>query len=95
MSARNKRNKTDHGTLVTTEIVQPGTLRHQWGETVRFGADAKGRERNERACLRCGLVKITVIPPQGLPWREWRTKTKDIWQGAATPPCLPVGNEVE
>ncbi len=44
---------------------------------------------NERTCARCGLIKVTVHPPRGFPWREWRTDKGKLWQGDATPPCLP------
>lgn len=41
----------------------------------------------------CQLVKITVHPPEGYPWRAWRTKegmrTDKIDH---TPPCMPRGN---
>lgn len=47
-----------------------------------------GNGRTERRCVRCGMVKITVHPPQGLPWREWRTAAGERWQGHLTPPCL-------
>ncbi len=47
-----------------------------------------GNERTERECQHCGMWKITVHPPHGLPWREWRTKNGDRWWGQATPPCL-------
>jgi hypothetical protein len=47
----------------------------------------------ERACLNgCGVVRITVHPPQGFPWVEWRTgdpgQSQQRWSG--TPPCRPV-----
>ncbi len=59
--------------------------KHQWGESARVGEYA---DRTERTCVLCGLVKITVHPPRGFPWREWRTRAGKIWQGTATPPCL-------
>lgn len=66
--------------------------RHKWGEPIRFAAEESPRncEQTERACLNgCGTVRITVHPPQGLPWVEWRTS--DPGQGqrrmAASPPC--------
>jgi hypothetical protein len=50
-----------------------------------------GNERTERTCARCGLVKITVHPPRGLAWREWRTPEGQTMQLDATPPCLATG----
>lgn len=35
---------------------------------------ADGCARNEVDCLLCGITKITVMPPQGFPYHEWRTK---------------------
>lgn len=32
------------------------------------------KHRWEKTCPFCLLTKITVHPPRGLPWREWRTK---------------------
>jgi hypothetical protein len=29
-------------------------------------------QQTERTCKRCKLVKITVHPPEGGGWREWR-----------------------
>lgn len=49
-----------------------------------------GNERTERACERCGLVKITVHPPYGFPFRQWRTVAGEKWQGELTPPCIAV-----
>jgi hypothetical protein len=49
-----------------------------------------GNDRTERSCQICGLIKITVHPPQGFPWREWRTKDGKPWVGYLTPPCAQV-----
>ncbi len=48
-----------------------------------------GNERTERTCQNCGLVKITVHPPHGFPWREWRMRGGDETIAlTTTPPCL-------
>lgn len=46
--------------------------RHKWGERVTIlpSESPDGCERSERMCEKCGIVKITVHPPQGNPWRE-------------------------
>ncbi len=62
--------------------------RHSFGEPVSVTANpALGRHaQTERACNFCGAVKVTVHPPEGGGWREWR-------RGASTaqvfdePPC--------
>lgn len=65
-------------------------LRHSWGSPITIipADSADGNERTERSCAHCALVKITVHPPYGFPWREWRTKAGETWVGGATPPCL-------
>ena len=64
--------------------------RHKWGECVSIsGFDtATGNDQSERACLLCGLVKITVHPPHGFPWREWRARGQEQVKIDATPPCV-------
>lgn len=66
--------------------------RHRWDhdKEKRLAAceSPDGNGRTERPCERCGLIKVTVHPPQGLPWREWRTKEGYPWQGEMTPPCV-------
>lgn len=49
---------------------------------------ADGNARNEKRCLQCGITRVTVIPPHGHPWHEWRTKTGAVYPGEATPPCI-------
>ena len=71
------------------------TCLHRWNDTppVRLAAESfpDGNARTEKTCPKCGLVKITVHPPHGFPWREWRTREGKIWHGASTPPCLVQG----
>ena len=65
--------------------------RHSWsGGVVRFGPRALGNgcDQTERTCSRCGLVKITVHPPEGLPWIEWRQGEGPQIQLSTTPPCM-------
>ena len=73
--------------------------RHKWNHANerRLPAyDAKdGNARNERDCTQCGMTRITVIPPQGFPYHEWRCKDGGVWHGEATPPCLGVANAPE
>lgn len=73
------------------------TRRHNWpheGEDNYRRLDASacpdGNARTERTCSACSLVKITVHPVHGFPFREWRTRDGKLWRGDATPPCLPV-----
>lgn len=66
--------------MTSEEIsIQP---RHRWGEPVRL------LDRTERACAHCPLIRITMHPPHGLPWREWRHRDSEArWQMTTTPPC--------
>ena len=57
---------------------------HRWGKRVPL------EHQTERTCVRCGLVKVTVHPPLGLPWREWRMPGQVQVQLEATPPCVDV-----
>ncbi|HLH95031.1 MAG TPA: hypothetical protein VKW08_07925 [Xanthobacteraceae bacterium] len=61
--------------------------RHRWGEPVRLP------DRTERTCAHCGLVKITMHPPHGLPWREWRHRNGASIPLTNTPPCLAAAEE--
>lgn len=75
------------------------TRRHSWNTTdpVRKAAcdSIDGNDRTEKTCAHCSLVKITVHPPQGLPWREWRTKAGETWVGDTTPPCVEAKPELQ
>lgn len=67
--------------------------KHRWyKEAARHAAceSADGNARTERVCIWCGLVKITVHPPQGLPWREWRTRNGGVMIGARVPRCVTI-----
>jgi hypothetical protein len=65
--------------------------RHRWNALPERRIPAcesiDGNDRTEKPCALCGLVKITVHPARGYPWREWRTKAGKGWVGDATPPC--------
>lgn len=80
---------TDDSTTVA-ELPQRDTgRRHRWGAPVAVIGDThSGCQETHRTCELCRLVKITVHPPQGNPWRAWRTADGNPWQGDATPPCL-------
>lgn len=80
-----------------TDSITPKDRKHSWpkegdeGYRRLSGVDTSdGNDRTERVCTHCSMVKITVHPPHGDPWREWRTKDGKVWRGEATPPCLPV-----
>lgn len=63
---------------------------HRWGPRMLVNdGTVHGCEQSERTCLRCGLVRVTVHPPQGLPWREWRPEGGPQMQFTNTPPCVP------
>lgn len=70
---------------------------HKWGDPLRFAPEdcPNGCAQTERRCLKCGVVKITVHPPQGQVWTEWRTGDSGQYQMqlSVTPPCRPVGSQ--
>lgn len=49
---------------------------------------SSGCDQTERTCIDCGLVKITVHPPHGLPYRAWRHPNGLTAAIESTPPCL-------
>ena len=75
------------------------SVRHSWNAADpvrRSGVDSiDGNDRTEKTCPACGLVKITVHPARGLPWREWRTKEGKGWVGDSTPPCVEAKAELQ
>jgi hypothetical protein len=75
-------------TAVTTVPRKHSWDVHRW---IRHDESPDGNSRTERTCSLCQMVKITVHPPRGLPWREWRPHDGQLWGGTATPPCLDRG----
>jgi len=71
--------------------------RHRWGESkfVARNPDLARNDQTERTCANCELVKITVHPPQGYPWREWRDRGSQIqYTYERTPDCVPLAQAV-
>lgn len=69
-------------------------MKHRWNIEVRIPAieTSDGNDRTEKQCPFCGLWKITVHPPHGLPWRLWRHKADaQDFLALATPPCIGAG----
>jgi hypothetical protein len=54
--------------------------KHSWGDPKYIHPDStpSGCRETEKACRNCGLIKITVHPPEGpgngYPYPAWRTK---------------------
>lgn len=71
---------------------------HKWSHPICVFGDrtVTGCEQSERTCSHCGLIKITVHPPHGIPWREWRypDDPKVQHKGEATPLCGEAVAEV-
>lgn len=62
--------------------------KHSWSDPTYIHEQGK-TDRRERTCTKCGLVRITMIPPHGLAWREWRhPKWEHSVKLGATPPCV-------
>ena len=70
----------------------PFKQKHKWDHANerRFAhTDTKdGCSRNERDCLICGCMMITVLPPNGLPYHEWRTKAGGDIVWTTRPECV-------
>jgi len=63
-------------------------MRHLWTEPTRFAAPCRlGLAWNSRTCLRCGMEKITKLPPRGWPWHEWVPLNGERLVQERTPPC--------
>jgi hypothetical protein len=77
----------------TLPVDELAPRRHRWDrEQVKYLAHIECSDGNSRTltpCLQCEMVKVTVIPPHGFPWHEWRTRAGSVWVGEATPPCIP------
>ena len=61
---------------------------HKWGDRIPLDTGT------ERTCQRCGLVRITIHPPHGFPWTEWRQGSGPQFALSTTPPCVPVEEPV-
>jgi hypothetical protein len=80
-----------HMTDSTTSLDAP-LRRHRWNEieplrlSGQFTTD--GNDRTVKTCAACGLQKITVHPPHGFPWNEWRSRRGHVLRMLSTPPCI-------
>jgi hypothetical protein len=74
-----------------TIIPAPMQRRHRWDLPRSVLTDTpSGCEETERECVDCHLVKITVHPPFGFPYRAWRTAAGMRATIEHTPPCNPI-----
>jgi hypothetical protein len=81
-----------HPEIKILTYAQPANAanRHRWGPVEKLTLETPHGHRidqTERTCLTCGLVKITVHPPHGYAWREWRMPGQVQVQVDGTPPC--------
>ena len=51
---------------------------------------SNGCQLSERTCALCGLVRITVHPPEGFAYRAWRTPSGYALVSDHTPACEPL-----
>ena len=67
-------------------------MNHKWGSKKTFlpNETASGLEQTERICERCDITKITMHPPSGFPWKEWRHPAwpDQQFRSDETPDCL-------
>jgi len=72
------------------ETYERPTARHRWGDPfARLENTPSGCAETERICKHCGMMRITVHPPEGYPWLEWKARGQKRVQLDQTPPCLP------
>ena len=61
------------------------TPNHKWDyahEKFIAAIDSEdGCDRNEKSCERCGVIKVTVIPPHGFPATNTEPSMAAIWCG--------------
>ena len=81
--------------MPTLEFPQPRSRNHKWdwlNERRIAACDSPSKnDQTERDCVMCKLTKVTVHPPGGFPYREWRhPRSKTQFACSATPPCLEV-----
>ena len=51
-----------------------------------------GCDRNEKSCILCGITKVTILPPHGFPYHEYRVGSAQmVW--TRRPECVRVGAE--
>ncbi len=64
---------------------------HRWSNPTKLaGCDtATGNDETRRTCLACELVKITVHPPVGYPWKEYESPKFPGVRFQTLPPCVP------
>ena len=79
------------------ESASPGQ-RHKWDKKRERRLAASefedGCSRTFRVCQKCGLQKVTVIPPQGFARRAWIMPDGIAWDAQTTPPCFGSGGEL-
>jgi hypothetical protein len=75
-----------------SEVTRIGpTPRHRWppepDRRIPACDSPDGNDRSEKECRHCGMVRVTVHPPQGFPWHEWRRSNGAVIKIEHTPPC--------
>lgn len=73
-----------------TDITQLTNPRHSWMGEQRISALDAVSHCNEtwRACVHCGVIKVTVHPPVGHPYRAWNFRDRRPRQiGGPRPEC--------
>lgn len=74
-------------------VTKPPREQHKFGPEKRMDPrpDLGRHQQTERMCLRCLLVKITVHPPTGGGWREWRwADAPSQFVDVVEPECIEV-----
>lgn len=74
-------------------------MNHKWdydNEKRIAGVDTPdGCDRNEKTCLNCSVIKVTILPQQGFPRHEYRTKDGGHMVWPRRPECVPTGEPIK
>lgn len=68
-------------------------LRHSWGPPTRIPSALAPPRKTERACVKCGVVKVTWHEIGERGWEAYRTefyRGLDQIEGTSTPVCEVV-----
>lgn len=76
--------------MTETAIAETPALparRHRWDDPITIANHPRtGCQETHRKCVLCSIIKITVHPPHGLPYRLWQYRDGERADGL-TPMC--------
>lgn len=76
--------------MTAIESLPTPARRHRWNEKFTIPIGRSGCEESHRICAVCSLIRITVHPPHGAPYRLWQYDDGERADGL-TPMCAGEG----